>query len=283
MKNMTRRGFLGTFAAAGSMALAACGGTGTTGAAAEASASASASVAEASAASLTTVQAGKLTCIANMFFPPFESMDEASGEPLGFDIDLAVALAEHMGLECNWLPSQQFDTLVPTIKAGGTADIAISGMTITDARKEEIDFSDAYIDSNQALVLSANSSETAETLNAEGKKVAVQAGTTGEEWVRENLPNATCVPLDEVISCMTSVSTGNNDALVIDLPVAANLITTSFSDLTVAEEIATGEQYGIAVSKDNPALLEAVNAALAEMEADGSMDEIEAKWFGSAL
>ena len=82
---------------------------------------------------------------------------------------------------------------------------------------------------------------------------------------------------------MTSVSTGNNDALVIDLPVAANLISNSFGDLEVAQEIATGEQYGIAVSKENPELLAAINAALAEMESDGTMDELEVKWFGTKL
>ena len=278
MANMTRRNFLSICAAAGSLALVACGGSGT-----GSDTTTSSSSAEASAAALTTVVAGKLTCIANMYFPPFESMDESTGEPQGFDIDLGKALAEHLKLECNWLPSQQFDTLVPTIKAGGTADISITGMTINDARKQEIDFSDPYIDSNQALVLKKGSTETEASLNDASKKVAVQAGTTGEEWVRENLPNATCVPLDEVISCMTSVSTGNNDALVIDLPVAANLISNSFGDLEVAQEIATGEQYGIAVSKENPELLAAINAALAEMESDGTMDELEVKWFGTKL
>lgn len=275
MKNMTRRNFLKGSVLTGALFLTACGGGGGTAPTEPGSAAA--------AGDLGLVEAGKLTCISNMYFPPFEFMDEESGEPMGFDIDISKAIAEHMGLEVNWLPSQQFDTLIPTIKSGGTADIAISGMTITDERKQEVGMSDPYVDSNQAIVVKAEGGETQESLNAEGKQIAVQAGTTGEAWAVENLPEATILPLDEVISAMTGVSTGTYDAAVFDLPVASNQIAKSFTDLTVVQEIPTGEQYGIAVSADNPALLEAVNAALAEMESDGTMDEIEKTWFGAAL
>ncbi len=229
------------------------------------------------------VEDGKLTCISNLYFPPFESMDDKSGEPVGYDIDMSKALAEHMGLEVNWLPSQAFDSLVPTIKTGGTADIAIAGMTITDARQKEVDMSDPYIDSNQSLVTKVGSKETMESLDDASKKVAVQAGTTGEEWVLENLTNATAVPLDDIISAMTGVQTGSYDALVTDLPVASYQIKNSFADLQIVESIPTGEQYGIAISKDNPALTAAINEALAEMRTDGTMDEIQVKWFGSKL
>ncbi len=229
------------------------------------------------------VEDGKLTCISNLYFPPFESMDDKSGEPVGYDIDMSKALAEHMGLEVNWLPSQAFDSLVPTIKTGGTADIAIAGMTITDARQKEVDMSDPYIDSNQSLVTKVGSKETMESLDDASKKVAVQAGTTGEEWVLENLTNATAVPLDDIISAMTGVQTGSYDALVTDLPVASYQIKNSFADLQIVESIPTGEQYGIAISKDNPALTAAINEALAEMKTDGTMDEIQVKWFGSKL
>ena len=77
------------------------------------------------------------------------------------------------------------------------------------------------------------------------------------------------------------ISTGLYNAMVIDLPVAQNMIAESFSDLEVVEEIPTGEQYGIAVSKDNPGLLAAINDALAAIEEDGTMDEIKQKWFGT--
>lgn len=276
MSQISRRQFLqGGTLFAGALALAACGGNS---ASTEASSTASAST----EGEYTLVEAGKLTCISNLFFPPFESMNESTGEPEGFDIDVSKSLAEHMGLEVNWLPSQDFDTLVPTIKNGGKADIAIAGMTITDKRKEEVDMSDPYVDSNQSIVVKAGSGETAKTLDDKEKVIAVQSGTTGQDWANENLTNATIKPLSTVIEAMNGVQTGLYDAVVCDLPVSKYQLKT-YTDLEIVEEIPTGEQYGIAVSKDNPGLLEAINAALAKMESDGSMDAIEADWFGSAL
>lgn len=284
MDNLTRRQFLAkssvAFMGLGMIGLAACGNGGSGSASAADATSASATDA---AAAYTLVSDGKLTCISNLYFPPFEYMEEGTGEPAGFDIDMSKSLAEHMGLEANWLPSQAFDSLVPTIKAGGTADVAIAGMTITDARKAEVDMSDPYVDSNQSLVTKVGSTETLESLNAKEKKIAVQAGTTGADWAAENIPDATIVPLDDIISAMTGVQTGSYDGLVTDLPVSSYQIKNSFKDLQVIEEIPTGEQYGIAVSKANPELTAAINAALAEMEADGSMAEIQTKWFGSQL
>ncbi len=276
MSNLSRRSFITAgVAAAGSVALSACGSSDTD--------TTDTTTDDATEASYTLVEEGKLTCVAELGFAPFEYMDESTGEAKGFDIDVSKAIAEKMGLEANWLPSQHFDTLVPLIKQGGKADISISGFTITDERAEEVDFSDPYLDSNQALITKAGSEETEESLNAEGKKVGCQAGTTGEEWIKENLTEATCVPLDDVSAGLAGVSTGSYDAYVIDLPVASNMITSSFTDLQVALEIPTGEQYGIIVSKDNPGLTEAINEALAEMEADGTMADIKTTWFGEDI
>ena len=274
MSTISRRQFLATAALSlGTMGLVACGGasSGDTGTDAAADA----------AAEYTLVNEGKLTCISNLYFPPFESMDEKTGEPVGFDIDMSKALAEHMGLEVNWLPSQAFDSLVPTIKAGGTADVAIAGMTITDARKAEVDMSDPYVDSNQSLVTKVGSEDTRETLDAAEKKIAVQAGTTGADWAAENLPNATIVPLDDIISAMNGVLTGSYDGLVTDLPVSSYQIKNSFTDLQIIEEIPTGEQYGIAVNKNNPELVSALNDALAEIKANGTYDQIYNSWFAT--
>ena len=278
MSKLTRRQFLQRSTLAAGLTLPACGGSGSTDTATTNTPNATEAAAE-----YTLVNEGKLTCISNLYFPPFESMDEKTGEPVGFDIDMSKSLAEHLGLEVNWLPSQAFDSLVPTIKAGGTADVAIAGMTITDARKAEVDMSDPYVDSNQSCVTKVGSEDTMETLNDAAKKIAVQAGTTGADWAAENLPNATIVPLDDIISAMTGVQTGSYAALVTDLPVASYQIKNSFTDLQIIEEIPTGEQYGIAVSKDNPGLTAAINEALAAMVDDGSMAKIQTTWFGAAL
>jgi polar amino acid transport system substrate-binding protein len=282
--NINRRTFLtGTAAAAASFALAACGGSNTSSSAAGSSAGSASEAGSSAQASYKLVTPGKLTIAAELGFAPFEYIDEGSTDPVGFDVDLIKAVAQKMGLEAEYLPNQAFDTLVPLIKQGGKADVAIAGITITDDRKEEVDFTDPYLDSNQGLIVKADSAETQESLNDASKKVACQAGTTGEEWIKENIPDCTVVPLADVTASLEGVTTGLYDAFVIDLPVASNMISQSFKDLKVALEIPTGEQYGIIVSKDNPELTKALNEALAAVKEDGTQDEIETKWFGSVI
>jgi len=194
------------------------------------------------------------------------------------------AIADKLGLTMEWLDPVKFDTIIPLIKQGGKADVGVSAFTITDERKEEIDFSDSYLDSNQGLVTKANSGKTdASSLDVAGIKVAVQSGTTGESWVEENLPNTTCVPLDDAIQAMTGVQTGLYDAAVADLPVMSYLCTNSYTDCKVAIEIPTGEQYGIVISKENTQLTKDINSALADLKSDGTLDGLETKWFGTTL
>ena len=147
-----------------------------------------------------------------------------------------------------------------------------------------MDFTEPYLDSNQGLVTRADvAATTEEALNAEGTKIAVQAGTTGASWVEENLPNAEVVALDDPVVAVTGVQTGLYAAAVADLPVMQYLCSNSFTDCQVAIEIPTGEQYGIAVSKDNPGLTKAIDGAIDELEADGTIAELEQKWFGAEL
>lgn len=276
--NMNRREFLAAFGtvAAGAV-LAGCGNS-------NASSTDSSSDAKSDEKKgMTLIEDGKLTVVAELGFAPFEYMDEKTGEPVGFDVDVINAVAEKMGLTASYLPNQKFDTLVPIIKQGGKADVSIAAVTITDERMESVDFSEPYLDSNQAIVVAKGSSETWETLNDASKQVVCQGGTTGDEWIGENLPDAVRVPVDDVTAALTGVQTGLYQAMVVDLPVASYMLSQSFSDLEIVKEIPTGEQYGIAVSKDNPELTQAVNKALEDMKSDGTMKEIETKWFGSEI
>ena len=274
--NMNRREFLAAFGtvAAGAM-LAGCGNSNAT------STDSSSDAKSDEKQGMTLIEDGKLTVVAELGFAPFEYMDEKTGEPVGFDVINAVA--EKMGLTASYLPNQKFDTLVPIIKQGGKADVSIAAVTITDERMESVDFSEPYLDSNQAIVVAKGSSETEETLNDASKQVVCQGGTTGDEWIGENLPDAVRVPVDDVTAALTGVQTGRYQAMVVDLPVASYMLSQSFSDLEIVKEIPTGEQYGIAVSKDNPELTQAVNKALEDMKSDGTMKEIETKWFGSEI
>lgn len=276
--NMNRREFLAAFGAvAAGAVLAGCGNSNAT------STDSSSDAKSDEKKGMTLIEDGKLTVVAELGFAPFEYMDEKTGEPVGFDVDVINAVAEKMGLTASYLPNQKFDTLVPIIKQGGKADVSIAAVTITDERLESVDFSEPYLDSNQAIVVAKGSSETEETLNDASKQVVCQGGTTGDEWIGENLPDAVRVPVDDVTAALTGVQTGLYQAMVVDLPVASYMLSQSFSDLEIVKEIPTGEQYGIAVSKDNPELTQAVNKALEDMKSDGTMKEIETKWFGSEI
>ena len=235
-------------------------------------------------ASYTLVEDGTITVASDLANAPLDFVDEKTGEAQGFEIDLINAVADKLGLECEVLPAMKFDTIVPLIEQGGKADVGVSNITITDARMEQVDFTDSYMDSNQGLVtLAADADVTEDDLNAEGTKVAVQAGTTGASWAEENLPNAEIVALDDPVVAVTGVQTGLYAAAVADLPVMTYLCSNSFTDCAVAIEIPTGEQYGIAVNKDNPGLTEAINGALAELEEEGYISELEVKWLGAEL
>lgn len=276
--NMNRREFLAAFGtvAAGAV-LAGCGNSNAT------STDSSSDTKSDEKKGMTLIEDGKLTVVAELGFAPFEYMDEKTGEPVGFDVDVINAVAEKMGLTASYLPNQKFDTLVPIIKQGGKADVSIAAITITDERMESVDFSEPYLDSNQAIVVAKGSSETEETLNDASKQVVCQGGTTGDEWIGENLPDAVRVPVDDVTAALTGVQTGLYQAMVVDLPVASYMLSQSFSDLEIVKEIPTGEQYGIVVSKSNAGLTSAINEALAALKDDGTIESLEVKWFGSAM
>ncbi len=202
----------------------------------------------------------------------------------GYEVDVVDAVAGKLGLKAEW-SQVKFDTIIPQIKQGGRADIGASAFTVNDERAEEIDFTDPYLDSNQGLVMAASSKvlDPDTELNNAYAKVAVQSGTTGEAWVEENLTNAQVVPLDDVVQCLMGVQTGSYDACVADLPVLSHLCNTSYKDLAVKQEIATGEQYGFVVSKDNPGLTEAIDKAYKELVDDGTIARLQEKWFGEQL
>lgn len=235
-----------------------------------------ASDAPASDAAYTLVKDGKLTVGSDCDYPPFISMD--GEQPQGFEYDLLLAICEKLDLELNFLAPQKFDTLCASIAAGGKMDLAVSSITITEDRRKEVDFCDPYFDSNQSITVLKSKGYTAAS-ELDGKDVAAQSGTTGEAWVKENLTSAKVVPFDDQSSAFVALQAGKVEAVVIDLPVAVDMIKNAYPDCELLEEIPTGEQYGFAVSYDNPGLKDAVNAALEELRADGTYDKIYDAYF----
>ena len=244
--------------------------------------SASSGAASSSENQYTLVNQGKLTVASDLATPPFEYADD-SGEPQGFTVELMGMITDRLGLELNYLPAQKFDGIIPSVKQGVKTDVGACNITINEERLQEVDFTDSYMDSNQGVAVAKDSGyEQASDLNQAGVKVAVQSGTTSEEWAIENLSNAQTVNFDDWTAAFTAVTSGQCQAVVCDLPVEQWMVSNSFTDMEIIEEIPTGEQFGIAVSKDNPGLTQAINQALADIRAEGAYDELYEKWFGVA-
>lgn len=223
----------------------------------------------------TLINDGKLTVAASLDFPPFENLN--GDKPEGFEVDLMGLLAEELGVEVNYLPSTKFDTIVPLIKTGGKADVGVSGFTINDERLEQVDFTDTICDVNQSVTVLKDSGIT-DVAQLEGKKVGAQTGTTGYEWAAENIKDVEMVGFDEMTAVFAALQSGQIDAIAVDWPVANYYVKTAYTDCEIIKEIPTGEQYAIAVSKENPELTKALNKAIKAVRENGKYDELVATW-----
>jgi polar amino acid transport system substrate-binding protein len=222
------------------------------------------------------VTEGKLTIGSDCDYPPFISLE--NGKPVGFEYDLMKLIADDLGLELVYLPPQNFDTLIPSINAGGKMDLAVSSLTITDERKALVDFCLPYFDSNQAVV-TMKSSDYAKASDLAGKVVGAQSGTTGEAWAKENLAGSTVKPFNQTSEGLTALQAGEIEAMIFDEPVASDRVANTFTDCHIIQVIPTGEQYGFAVSKENPKLRDQVNASLQKLIDNGTYADAFAKYF----
>ena len=245
---------------------------------ASASASASESASASAAADFTLVTPGQLTFATSPDYPPFEN--DENGEFVGYDIDLAKAVAEKLGLEAKFQPLD-FDGIIAAISSGGQADVGISGISVTPERAQEIDFTEAYYEDNQGVAVMKTSGITEESavkdLNKKEITIAVQSGTTGEAYAQETFPNATVKAYKNSTDCFADMQAGNVQAVCTNLVVVERMLKSAYTDAQVVHKDATGEKYAMAVSKSNPALTEAINKALAELQADGTIDKLAEK------
>ena len=185
------------------------------------------------------------------------------------------AIAENQGFEIEFNP-MDFGGIIPALQAG-QLDVAIAGMSITDERKEIVDFSDPYFEAGISLVVAEDNSEIASLDDLEGKTVAVKSGTTGAQFARDNQDEYgyEITQFEDSPSMFQEVSNGNADVLLEDYPVIAYAIAESGLALKIAGERLTGDNYGIAVLKgENADLLEKINAGLQELRDSGEYDEI---------
>ena len=275
MKMISRRSFL---AAAGlsvaALALTACGGSSSSVASSVASsASSEAASTSAAAGELTTVMAGKLTMATNATFPPYE-MTTDSGDIEGIDVDTAKAIAEKLGLELQ-IDDMDFDAALLSVQQG-KADIAMAGITVTDERKAVMAFSDSYATGIQSIIV-PEGSDIASPDDLAGKKIGTQRGTTGYIYCTDGFGEDSVVAYDNGLTAVQALNNGQVDAVVIDNAPAKEYVAAN-PGLKVLETSYAEEDYAIGMNKDNTALVEAVNAALEELKADGTLQSIVDKY-----
>ncbi len=275
MKMISRRSFL---AAAGlsvaALALTACGGSSSSVASSVASsASSEAASTSAAAGELTTVMAGKLTMATNATFPPYE-MTTDSGDIEGIDVDTAKAIAEKLGLELQ-VDDMEFDAALLSVQQG-KADIAMAGITVTDERKAVMAFSDSYATGIQSIIV-PEGSDIASPDDLAGKKIGTQRGTTGYIYCTDDFGEDSVVAYDNGLTAVQALNNGQVDAVVIDNAPAKEYVAAN-PGLKVLETSYAEEDYAIGMNKDNTALVEAVNAALEELKADGTLQSIVDKY-----
>ena len=276
MKKISRRSFL---AAAGltvaALALTACGGSASTASSAASSVAASSEAVSTSAAAaeLTTVEAGKLTMATNAAFPPYEMTTDA-GAFEGIDIDTAQAIADKLGLELQ-IDDMDFDAALLSVQQG-KADIAMAGVTVTDERKNVMDFSDSYATGIQSIIV-PEGSDIASPDDLAGKMIGTQRGTTGYIYCSDDFGDDAVVAYDDGLTAVQALNNGQVDAVVIDNAPAKEFVAAN-PGLVLLDTSYAEEDYAIGMAKGNTALEDAVNAALEELKADGTLQSIVDKY-----
>lgn len=222
------------------------------------------------------VKSGKLTNCTGLPYEPFEF--EKDGKVIGFDVDLVDLVAKELGVTQDII-----DTPFDGITSGADfnsakCDLSAAGMTITEDRKKDIDFSDPYFDATQALV-SKKGSGVSGLDQLKGKKLAVQNTTTGQEYATKNATGVELVVFEDLGLLLTAVETGSVDAGINDNGVLYDWVKKK-PEFEVSKEFDTGEQYGIGFKKGNTALQKVINDVLAKTKSSGEYDKIHEKWFG---
>ncbi|MGI5977913.1 MAG: transporter substrate-binding domain-containing protein [Oscillospiraceae bacterium] len=255
------------------LSLAACGGK----------TSETSPSADVSAAAFKTVTAGELHMATNAEFPPYEMVkDGSTTEYEGIDVEIAQKIAEKLGLKLV-VDNMDFSSVVTSVQTG-KEDIAMAGLTVTDERKNSIDFTDSYATGKQVIIVKEGS-DIKSAADLKGKKIGCQEATTGyfycsapeeeDGYGEENVTAYTNGAL-----AVQALTDGKVDAVVIDNEPAKNYVA-STSGLKILETPFISEDYAIGVSKENTALRDAINAVLKELIEDGTVKAIIDKYIAA--
>jgi ABC-type amino acid transport substrate-binding protein len=227
------------------------------------------------AAQFDTISEGKLTVGSDIPYAPFEF--GRAPDYKGFDVDLVREIGKRLELDVEFVKTP-FDTIFRNL-VQGKFDLVASSTTITEERKRTVDFSDPYFAADQSLMVKEGSGiATVEDLS--GQVIGAQLGTTGADYAKENIDAKTVRTYDLIDDAFKALQTGQVVGVINDCPIS-KYAERSKPDLKVVQAIETGENYGLAFSKDADALREAVNRRLDEIKRDGTYDRIFRKYLGT--
>lgn len=212
-----------------------------------------------------------LVMATNAEFPPYEYYE--GEEVIGIDVDIAKAVAEELGMELK-IEDMAFDSVIPAVSSG-KADIALAGLTVTDERKENLNFTDTYAKATQVIIVKEDSA-IAGPDDLEGKKIGVQLGTTGDLYASD-IKDAEVEQYNKGFEAVQATMQGKIDAVIIDSEPAKEFVAEA-EGLKILDEAFTEEEYAIGIAKDNDELLEKVNKALKTLKESGKLDEIVAEY-----
>ena len=219
-------------------------------------------------AAFTTVEEGKLTMSTNAAFPPYE-MTTDSGDFEGIDVEIAAAIAEKLGLELDILDTD-FDSALLAVNQG-KSDMVMAGVSVTDDRLLVMDFSDTYATGIQVVIVKEGSDVTMDNLGE--KMIGVQKGTTGWQYCTDDYGEEHVTAYDNGLTAVQALVSGKVDCVVIDNAPAQEFVKAN-DGLAILDTEYANEDYSIGVDKGNAALLDAINGALKELIADGTVQRI---------
>ena len=223
-----------------------------------------------------TVEDGVLIMSTNAAFPPYEMTNDA-GEFEGIDVEMAGEIAKRLGLELQ-IDDMDFDAALLAVQQG-KSDIAMAGITITEDRLVNMDFSNTYANGVQSVIVPEGSDITSPD-DLAGKLVGVQRGTTGYTFCIDEFGEDAVAPFDNGNTAVQNLVSGKVDAVVIDNAPAQEYVAAN-PGLTILDTAFADEDYAIGVAKGNTQLLDAINSILAEMEADGTTQAIIDKYISA--
>lgn len=210
-------------------------------------------------------------------YPPFSFQDE-NGNLAGFEVDFAHALADHLGVKAK-LQMTKWDGMLASLESK-RIDVAINQVTISEERQKKYDFSTPYtISGIQALTKKGHEGSISKPQDLVGKKVGVGLGSNFEQWLRANVPGVDVRTYDDDPTKYQDLKIGRIDAILVDRLAGLDLMEKTQGELAVAGPAFSRLESGVAMRKENPQLLAAINQAIGEMHKDGTMNNISQKWF----